>query len=90
MFLCFTVFTLVSLYCNKKADEGVRHESRGECHGTFWNSRTPADLNALGPGYGFRPDLVTIPQSPLTYAFCALGARNVGSNVQNDVAGPVT
>ena len=31
------------------------------CHGTFQNSRTPADLNALGPGYEFRPDLVTIP-----------------------------
>ena len=60
------------------------------CHGTFRNSRTPADLNALGPGYEFRPDLVTIPHSPLMYAFCTLGARNIGSNVRNDVAGPVT
>ena len=25
---------------------------------------TPADLNALGPGYEFRLDLVTIPQTP--------------------------
>ena len=60
------------------------------CHGTFRNSLTPADLNALGPGYKFRPDLVTILQSPLVYAVRALGARNVGSNVRNDVAGPVT
>ena len=31
------------------------------CQGTFRNSHPPADLNALGPGYEVRPDLVTIP-----------------------------
>ena len=39
------------------------------CHGTFRNSRTPADLYALGPGYEFRPDLVTIPQTPQCMQF---------------------
>ena len=31
------------------------------CHGTFRNSRPLADLNALGPGYEVRLNLVTTP-----------------------------
>ena len=49
----------------------------------------PADLYALGPGYGVRPDLVTTPLS-LVCAVCGRGARDIGSNLRNDVVGPVT
>ena len=50
----------------------------------------PADLIALSPGYRVPPDLVTVPYAPLAYAVCALGGRNIGLNVRNDVAGSVT
>ena len=50
----------------------------------------PADLIALSPGYRVLPDLATIPYTPLAYAVCTPGGRNVGSKVRNDVAGSVT
>ena len=48
-----------------------------------------ADLIALSPGYRVLLDLATIPYTPLARAVCALGGRNIGSNVRNDVVGSV-
>ena len=50
----------------------------------------PADLIALSPGYRVQPDLATVPYAPLAYAVCAPGGHNIGSNVQNDIAGSMT
>ena len=49
----------------------------------------PADLIALSPGYRVPPDLATVPHAPLAYVVYAPGGRNIGSNVQNDVASSV-
>ena len=48
-----------------------------------------ADLIVLSPGYRVPLGLGNNPLRPSAYTVCAHGGRNVGSNVQNDVAGSV-
>ena len=49
----------------------------------------PADLIALSSGYRSPAGLGKHPLHPLAYAVCTPGARNIRSNVQNDIAGTV-